>query len=597
MHSPQPVPPPARAGRLPRGRTGRMMVVSALAAAGLLGVGGCRTAADEAELRRSQREELKQKLAEAKRSAAEGDTGKAFSAYGRAMVLATGLNDKRSRTAAGLGLAETMTRLAFGRGTGGGGPATAPTARQAFQSYQDAINVIDEPGDADAGDPLRKVIAQNNAGAALLAAGEYPAAAAAFNAMDLTRIGKGQRYLYDYNRGRARALSGDAMGALRSYREALRDRPDFVPALDAAFAALDDFRPPDELGVTGFADLAIAGGRPEAAADDLRAALAPDPGTLRRKTDLLVRLVRCYTAGATDPVRYVGQEKPALDRTRRSAPPGLEPLAALLAEVDRAFLEAFKPPFSEPDAAGLFPAWGAQGQVELISRLLVRVGDFYRGQGDADRALARYAAAWFLDSTNTEAALYAAAVLYDSRNPTDPGQLDQRLAALVERVIEAKGNAYKNVSRLTEADWSNLVNLHMLLGGIFGQAGRWDERADDPIRTAAFQYEMAERAAQEVAKRRLARGEVAPPPPPEIRVRLAEAYAKSDRPHKAFDKFVEAGELYAAARDAGQATAALGWARSVSSENTQKHQEALRRLQDAIAGVPKATAPATESAD
>jgi hypothetical protein len=79
-------------------------------------------------------------------------------------------------------------------------------------------------------------------------------------------------------------------------------------------------------------------------------------------------------------------------------------------EIRVAYTGDFGATFDRSQSMSLFPAWSGSSE---FSRLLKMIGDFYDQQGDHKKALERYSLAAAIDIRNSEACLYAAAVLRD----------------------------------------------------------------------------------------------------------------------------------------------------------------------------------------
>ena len=89
-------------------------------------------------------------------------------------------------------------------------------------------------------------------------------------------------------------------------------------------------------------------------------------------------------------------------------------------------------------------------------------------------------AAWLFDSGNGESAVYAAMTVRDHPEVDEQHRV---LDLLIENIFADK------MAYIRGEDWPNSLRMHMVLGNIFEQLGKWGPETDS--HTAAFQFKAA----------------------------------------------------------------------------------------------------------
>ncbi|HEV8117445.1 MAG TPA: hypothetical protein VGQ32_02910, partial [Thermoanaerobaculia bacterium] len=220
-------------------------------------------------------------------------------------------------------------------------------------------------------------------------------------------------------------------------------------------------------------------------------------------------------------------------------------------------------------AGDFFSAWVWDAwKSEPFSRFLKTIGDSYDRAEQPRQALARYTAAWSIDSANTEAALYAAVILSDHSTELDPsGRLLDRLT---EGLIEDKMAAYRKL------DWVNVLRLHTVLGDIFERKDKWGPPGNP--RSAVYQWTAALRAESEVRK--------AKPgflPSPGLYLRLGNCYQRLGDREAAWNGYVKASSAFLKISKPEEAAGALERSRGLGVPLTPEKEMALRSLESAVA--------------
>ncbi|HYK89503.1 MAG TPA: hypothetical protein VE398_12080 [Acidobacteriota bacterium] len=407
------------------------------------------------------------------------------------------------------------------------------------------------------GTPGQRSLAANNLGVLLLRQGDPVKALGVFREVDLKAIDPADLYIYQYNYGRTLELNKDSQGAYTHYREAVKLRPDFMPAVEGALRTLWEVKPAPVTDAAGFADTLVRAGRADAARDLLKRSLAlwsSEPNA----SQLLGGLVRCYGAERIEFSHFFQEDWPLLLKL------GASPLGAGIRELGLAFSAKF--PYSFGHNAEPFPYWSNGPYREPFGELLRMVGDQYANEERYPQALACYSNAWVI-SRLPEAALYTAALIRDHRELDTDGRL---LNQLVESLFEQKGDAY------ARQDWPNILRLHTVLGTIFESQSRWGP-AGDP-RSAIFQWQHALYAESMVRAK-----DPKFPPSPGLHLHLANSYVKVGQPAAARSEYLAAAEGFLQASDREQAAMAIEKLRSLGDIQAMTPDE-IRRLKAVEAG-------------
>ena len=410
-------------------------------------------------------------------------------------------------------------------------PAQLIHVDKAIVSYQSAVRI---------GSPELRTQAQNNLGSLYLKKRDYSSAVRTLEEVDPTQILPAEKFIYDYNLGRAYDLSGHPNTAYPNYLRSLGANPTFSPAAEKAFESLRRSEGPPKIDESlRLADLLLRHSQSNLASQERLRCLeiwGDNPSAER----LLTVLVRHYAITSLDPDAFVKDEWRPLDNLASRH----HRLRSAVTEVRLAFTGDFKAVIQAPLSGPVqpFPEWwrlerNVKPGERDFPKLLNNIGDFYYqsvGRNDECRdpvkAISRYTAALSLDPYNTRAALFTSAILRDYYRKLDPAQ---ELFNQLMDVTFHSGGIYEKTSK-APADWANLVRMHFLLGSIFERAKvRGSE--DDP-RSAIFQWNRAI-----VAENKLRELDRNYPPTPGLHQSLATAYKVANEPGKAFEQFLSAG--------------------------------------------------------
>jgi hypothetical protein len=320
----------------------------------------------------------------------------------------------------------------------------------------------------DRGTPRQQALAKNQLGILELA-GPQPdprAAIKSFRSVELEQLAGDERLHVQFNLGRAYQDSGDQQQAYEQFRNILREKPDFQPAVEGAFRALRSdgrwARPSTAAELTK--DL-IEERQIGLARENLWTLLPKAATQGEASLPLFNAMIQLYAAASVPPDEYKQVERDKWQRMQGRS----DAWDRQIQNLDRAYLGELMQAVRGQNVLERFPGVPARKD---FATLLKSIGDAYTWSEEPAKALSRYYAAWMMDRDNTSAALYAASILQDHRELDPDGAL---LEALIREAFHEKAVAYG------EQDWLNIRRLHVLLAGIFEREFSIDDAAfDDP---------------------------------------------------------------------------------------------------------------------
>jgi tetratricopeptide (TPR) repeat protein len=490
----------------------------------------------------------------ARKAKSRGDYKSAAEGFGEVRKSALASDDKTSAAQAAIDYAQSVEHWASAD------PTQQNRLAEAVESYQNAIQL---------GDAGQQAYARNGLGVLLLRQGKTVESLAAFREIDMDRIAPPARFAYVYNYGRALEKSQDLQSAYVQYRRALELQPRFEPAIESAFRVLRQSSPPNIRGAVGLGRQLVERGAAAFTAGQIHALLkawstAPDA------IELLTVLVQYYVSASVDPAHFEKFESGDL-RSLGAATPALK---RPIDEIHTAYFGDFPPSFYHGAARDIFRSWAyPREHAALFSALLKKVGAYYDQREAPEKALPRFSAAWMLNPADSEAAVYAAAVIRDHAKTLDPqGQLFKQL---LETLFMQKGEAY------FENDWPNILRFHVVLGTIFEREKIWGS-SHDP-RSAIFQWENALEAEKQIRQvdKKFS-------PSPGIHASLALAYENTSRAADAWDQYVLAAQGFIESRNPDPAASALERAESLSVAQDEQRRKKVEELRGEIADLKKA---------
>jgi tetratricopeptide (TPR) repeat protein len=423
---------------------------------------------------------------------------------------------------------------------------------QVIQEYRNVKRV---------GDPLQRVEAANSAGLVLMRTRQPKAAIAEFESADLSQALPSQSAAVNFNLGRAYTADGNRDAALPRYLAVFEARPDYSPALEAAFETMLQEGATQLPTFAQLMERAIAKGQREIALQYGHAAL-----TLWKDSpqayQILSVLVRDF---AITHASHVALQK---ELTGLSSLDGNRRLAALVAELNRAIDGSISVAFTRSAASGQFPSWAQErSSSKAFSQLLKELGTGAEAAGNFERALAQYSVAWMFDLRESDAAVYAAILLRDHAAALDRNH--ELLNRLVDSAFERKGESYAS------GDWETIKNLHFILGNIFELQNVWTP--DDNPRTALFQYEHAA-----LAEQRLRSDNPTIPVSPKIHLKLGMAYRVTRGNGEATEEFLKAAEAFTALENSSGAREAVEQLHKLNAPLTPQEKLRLDQLEKAL---------------
>jgi tetratricopeptide (TPR) repeat protein len=489
----------------------------------------------------------------ARKAKSRGDYKSAVESLGEVRKSALASDDKKSAAQAAIDSAQSVERWASAD------PSQQNRLADAVESYQNAIQL----GDID-----QQAYARNGLGVVLLRQGKTVESLAAFRAIDMDKVAPPTRFAYVYNYGRALEKNDDLQTAYVQYRRALQLQPRFEPAIESAFRVLRQSSPPNVKEAVGLSRQLIERGSGAFTAGQIHTLLkvwstAPDA------IELLTVLLQYYVSASVDPEQFEKFESGDLRSVAAATPAMNRPID----EIHTAYFGDFSPSFRHGPARDMFRSWAyPREHAALFSALLKKVGAYYDQREAPQKALPRFAAAWMLNPSDSEAAVYAAAIVRDHAKTLDPnGQLFNEL---LQTLFMQKGEAY------FENDWPNILRFHVVLGTIFEREKIWGS-SQDP-RSAIFQWESALKA-----ETRIRQVEKNFSPSPGIHNSLALAYEKTSRAADAWDQYVLAAQGFVESGNPDPAASALERAESLSVALGEQQLRKVEELRGKIADLKK----------
>jgi tetratricopeptide (TPR) repeat protein len=409
------------------------------------------------------------------------------------------------------------------------------------------------------GEPDQKLAARNALGVMLLREGQISAALAELKQMDLAAIPSKRSFVFRANLARAYELDGQADQALQEYRKAIEEEPTFPVPRQGALRILAAQRPARVNEGVELVGLLAEGDEPRAAAEMARE-LVVAWSKEKAATELLPGLATAYVESRTRPSDFEKEEWPALlEALAGPAGPALE-------QLERAYVDELPVLRGPEEARRLFSEWSLDvARSTAMGQLLRFVSSRDEAAGRFRSALARAWAAWLIDAGETAGALATAGLI--QAHPELGQQFPFVLETLVDTLFNEKGAAYQH------EDWRRILNLHVVLGGIFEEQGRWE----DGPRSAIFQWEHALAADREARMRDPDMG-----PSPGVHRSMARCYARVGRSREAWDEFLHAAEGFLVSEHIEGSAAMLEEANSLGLVLDGAATSRVRRLEAKI---------------
>ena len=368
------------------------------------------------------------------------------------------------------------------------------------------------------GTPVQQRLARNNLGTLLLRRKQPAEALQVLQGIDLAAE-PDKRFAYEYNLGRAFEQTAHPDDAFKHYLASIGAQPTFAPAREAAIGLLKA-QTPVGAKAKALCDALVANGQPAPAADVARALLPKATGA--DGPVLLDLLLRAYVSMSIDLASFQNREIPflsslAVDRIRQQS-----------RDVVRAMADDKLPVVPDPHVGRqLFQGWAYQEETRAFAAFVKYAGDLY-SPTSAEQALARYVAAWHFDHSNGESAVYAAMTV---RDHPEVDRDHRVLDLLIQNIFEDK------MAYIRGEDWPNSLRMHLVLGNIFEQLGKWGPETDS--HTAAFQFRAAIQDEERIRTKDKNFSQS-----PGLYSKLGQAYMRLDKPALAKEQFTRAATAF-----------------------------------------------------
>lgn len=377
-----------------------------------------------------------------------------------------------------------------------------------------------------------QVVARNNYATIALEQGRIDEGLAVMRegyalARDLPDGAARARYLYNY--AKAVQRHGDPTDAVAIFQQSYESDPGLVRAAeDGIEVAARSKNPP---AAAGLLRALIENGHLSAAEAKLRTLLQRrELAAQRRFAEVVEVFYELLPAAQVTPEMFEKNWRGFLSETRTQLSSRAKDRLSL---VFSAYDPDLPTVFISPEARVRYTPWvgdptDSRVAAEVLgrpSRFMAGIGEVFEHAEKLDRALALYATAWALDTSNLTAGLYAANLLLAYPGSLDPdGRYMQKF---IINLFEGKGKAYLG------EDLPNILRFHTILGTIFSAQGRWGDSRT--IQSAIFQWEHALQA----SRRLLEAGREEEGAAPGLYAKLAEAYGAVGRGSDAFDSYLQ----------------------------------------------------------
>lgn len=401
------------------------------------------------------------------------------------------------------------------------------------------------------GTPAQKNLAMNNLANLLLKQGKADEALQYFGKLNLDFVADRERFVYEYNHGRALEVHGDSQAAFQKYVSSLSKQPGFSQAFQGARRILLASEAPKIDESINLAALSPAREQQNEVREYLYAALSKW-GSDPKSEKLLVPLVKSYTISNLTRDAFEKGEKGTLEELDSQYPE----LSFRISSIKGAYVDHLSP--------GRVPSFLGRRRVSheemIFSEFVKMIAREYENKGVMDQALARYFQAWEVNPDDAETVLQAAFILQNHAQQVDSnGRILERL---VDSLFGFKGDAY------SRGDLEDIVRLHTILGTIFEAQKRWTDPR--PARSALFQWNNALQRENDLRGRNSSI-----PPSPGIHFHLANCFANTGGRDQASDHYLTAAELFLQQGKTIDAKSSLDSARPFLRPQDQSRVQAL----------------------
>lgn len=498
---------------------------------------------------RQSRSEASNHLAAARAAQAAGDITRALTEYeaAEAALEAAGgsaealkfdvlLNHARLLVSAGDQLRSTPPGATPTTGAANGGASHAVV--EAERLYRRLLG---------SGTASQQNLVRNELGTLMLAENRAREAVPVFDAIQFD-ADPSRRFVYRFNAGRAHEGTGDTSGAASRYVDAVVDKAEFEPAVDAAIAALSrTFSGPDADRLVW----KLVQARQIHDLDRATKTLIPVANSSAAAVSLISARLIWEVEAKIDREAFVRSEQELLTKTRANVGATIGDVVA------RSYLDdalAVPRGGNGPMTNDFYKLLGmptpprslnAVALPVAYARVVKHTGDLYEARELHSQALARYLYAWAFDQSDGASAVSAAALI---KQHSELDADNQVLNSLIERIFVVKGAA------IAADDVANSLRLHVVLATIFEGLGKWLPENDS--HTALFQWKAA--AADEA---RISRTDTSHQASPGIYMHLAECYRRAGQPALASKNYSLAGDAFKAAHRDEEAASAYSQAR------------------------------------
>ena len=380
-----------------------------------------------------------------------------------------------------------------------------------------------------------------------------------FRSNDLPAVAR-SRVLYNY--ALALERTGTHELAQEYFQQSFEADPGFTPAAQsvsriALNSASESIGIPEMLGlVRGL----VESGKYESAGEQLKLGLGVGhwqghPQYPQLITQLAVFFAESRTAPAQFESHWEDNLRVISDNLGRSN-------SAMLSDIENSYYGQFDIDFDPFYVRNRYDAWNEPDGFASLSALFKMLGDILFRDTQNDAAFKYYLHAWTIDTTNVDAAIYAANLL-----ASDDDLRQEYLDPFMTLAFDLKGEAYLG------NDWRSILRLHTVLGSLFEELQIWG--SEEEPRSAIFQWQRAIIANEKLGIHDPERIRSTA----NLRENLANSYAGDSQWQKAWREYLSAAEGYVRLGRTDEAKRVLDTAKSTLPNPDQSTAESIELIE------------------
>jgi hypothetical protein len=401
------------------------------------------------------------------------------------------------------------------------------------------------------------------------------AALKALKKIDMNGSDSYHKSIYHYNLGRVKEKlpSEGWKDKYDHFYDSVDSNPYFDDAIDKAYALLISKEKTEE-AVT-LSSMLVKRGRADKAMSEIHRYLLKC-GDKKGSEQILPVLVGCYGQTGMTASEFEKTERIFLQRIFYGPTAG----AQMTRDIEEIYLKKLTPTLDQAEIERRYQPWIKTCEnSEAFSRFTKKVADMKLREldkkpskqirsPDSKGALARYAIAWAVDSSNFEAGLYLTSTLrdYEAKLELEP----QAYKAWIAQI----GKAADFDKNLTQDDLEYKLRTHVILAQVLEK-----KNEDNPV-TALAQYKLALQTEQKIQRESRVRY-------PGLHMRAANCYQRLNDRLPAWDHYVTAAEFFVLNEQRPDAEFAISRTQNLKIDLDKTRASRLRRVVEGIEKLEK----------